>query len=122
MKLTADHADGNTIRSFRPGEIIVQDQRIATNVIVSRDQIITDWQPPAISKLSVADFQQILDLQPEIILFGTGSTQHFPNISILTEILQSGVAIEIMETGAACRTFNVLTSEYRKVVAALLVN
>ena len=70
----------------------------------------------------MADFQPALDFQPEILLFGTGTSQQFPALSLMTEIMQAGTAIEVMETAAACRTFNVLISENRSVIAALLVN
>jgi uncharacterized protein len=121
MKLTAHHADGNTISSYANGEIRIQDQTITSHVIVSADTIVTDWQPATIDQLSLTDFNLALKLEPEIILFGTGAQQHFPDIAVLTEILKRGIAFEVMETGAACRTFNVLVGEYRKVVAALLV-
>jgi uncharacterized protein len=121
MRFTADSAQGNSIRSYQPGEICLQNQTICTHAIISRDQLILDWQPPAINELSIADFQIALDLQPDIILFGTGIRQQFPDIRLMTEIMRTGVAIEIMETRSACTTFNVLVSENRAVVAALLV-
>ncbi|HJP03696.1 MAG: hypothetical protein CL799_10230 [Chromatiales bacterium] len=122
MKFTADSADGNVIRSYSPGEIRLRDKIIGTDAIISRDQVIADWNPPAIAKISLEDFSPALELNPDIILFGTGINQHFPDISVLTEIMRRGVAIEVMETHAACRTFNVLISEHRAAVAALLVN
>ncbi|MDP6436900.1 MAG: MTH938/NDUFAF3 family protein [Gammaproteobacteria bacterium] len=121
MKFTADSADGNVIRSFSPGEIRLHDKIIDTNVIISRDRIIADWNPPDIAEISLEDFRPALGLNPDIILFGTGINQHFPDIAVLTEIMRSGVAIEVMETHAACRTFNVLIGEHRAAVAALLV-
>jgi uncharacterized protein len=122
MKLTADSGSGNVIRSYSPGEIHLRNEVICSNVIISRQDLITDWQPPAIKDLSIADFQPALALKPDVILFGTGVNQQFPDISLLTEIMRTGVAIEVMVTPAACRTFNVLISEQRAVVAALLVN
>lgn len=121
MKLTPDSVAGNTIRSYSPGEIRLHDETLRSNVILSGDQLIRDWNPPPVAELSIADFAPVLELEPEIILFGTGSRQQFPAITVLTELLQSGVAIEVMETSAACRTFNVLIGEYRAAVAALLI-
>ena len=121
MRFTADNAQGNSIRSYEPGEIRLQDQTLCRHAIISRDQLIVDWQPPAINELSIADFQIALDLQPDIILFGTGARQQFPDLRLMTDIMRTGVAIEVMETHAACSTFNVLISENRAVVAALLV-
>ena len=122
MKFTPDSSHGNVIQSFTPGEIRLRDQIIHSNVIISHDQLLTDWNPPALDALSIADFQLALDLQPDIILFGTGRKQRFPSMALMTEIMRAGVAIEVMQTDAACRTFNVLIGEYRAVVAALLID
>jgi uncharacterized protein len=121
MKFTADSASGNVIRSYSQGEIKIGADIIHNNVIVSQNQIILDWDPPAISQLSIADFEPALELKPEIILFGTGVRQQFPDIALLTEIMRSGTAIEVMQTSAACRTFNILIGEFRAVVATLLI-
>jgi len=122
MKFTADSISGNIIRSYTPGQIKLRDDIIRSNLIISQDKVIPDWDPPAIEHLSIADFAPALEQKPDIILFGTGRRQNFPSISLLTEILRSGTAIEVMETGAACRTYNVLIGEYRSVVAALLID
>ena len=121
MKLTADNNTGNTINSYHPGEIRIQGQAYTTHVIVSDSELLADWKPAPLAQLSLTDFQPALDMQPEIILFGTGNQQRFPDIGVMTAILKSGIAFEVMETNAACRTYNVLAGEYRKVVAALLV-
>ncbi len=121
MKLTADNNTGNTINSYHPGEIRIQEHTYVSHIIVSENELLADWMPASLENLSLTDFQPALDMHPEIILFGTGNKQRFPDISLLTAILQSGIAIEVMETNAACSTYNVLIGEYRKVVAALLV-
>ena len=121
MKFTADSARGNIIRSYSPGEIKLREDVIRTNVIISQEKIVPDWNPAGIDQLSIADFAPALEQKPEIILFGTGRQQQFPNIALLTEIMRAGIAIEVMETSAACRTYNVLIGEYRAVVAALLI-
>ncbi len=121
MKFTPDSDQGNMIQSFEHGEIRLRGRIIHSNAIISHDQIFPDWHVPAIDELSIADFQPVLDLHPEIILFGTGIKQRFPSMALMTEIMQAGIAIEVMETSAACRTFNVLIGEHRMVVAALLV-
>jgi uncharacterized protein len=120
MKFTADSARGNVIRAYSPGEITLREDVIRTNIIISQDKIITDWNPPPIAQLSITDFAAALEQKPEIILFGTGRQQHFPDIALLTEVMQSGIAFEVMGTAAACRTYNVLIGEFRTVVAALI--
>jgi uncharacterized protein len=72
-----------------------------------------------VADLALADFEPILALQPEVILLGTGARQQFPPAALLQAVLSRGVGLEVMATDAACRTFNVLASEYRRVAAAL---
>jgi len=121
MKLSAESGSGNVIRSFRPGELRLTEQTFDVHVILSANKIIRDWNPAAFSELSIADFEPAIALDPEIILFGTGERQRFPDNALMTEIMRQGIAFEVMDTAAACRTFNVLVSEFREVVAALLV-
>ena len=121
MQLTAESGHGNLIRSFVPGELRLADQVVETHVILSADKIIPDWSPAPLAELSIADFEQAMALEPEIILFGTGARQQFPDNALMTAIMRKGFAFEVMGTAAACRTFNVLVSEYREVVAALLI-
>jgi uncharacterized protein len=121
MKLSAESGSGNVIRSFRPGELRLTEQTFDVHVILSATKIIRDWKPAAFSELSIADFEPAIALDPEIILFGTGEQQRFPDNALMTEIMRQGIAFEVMDTAAACRTFNVLVSEFREVVAALLV-
>ena len=121
MKFTPDSSAGNVIRSYVPGEIRLRDTRITENVVVSRNCIISGWSPPTIDELTLEDFRPALDLNPDIILFGTGDRQRFPELRLLTEIMQTGVAIEVMDTHTACMTYNVLIGENRAAVAALLV-
>lgn len=121
MRFTSDSVNTNVIRSFEPGTIRLRDTEVHSHLILSADTQIADWSPAPLAELSIADFEPALALQPEIILFGSGIKQQFPNIHLLTEIMRKGIAFEVMETHAACRTFNVLVGEKRAVVAALLV-
>ncbi len=121
MRFSSDPTEHNQIRSCEPGAIHLRDQALHDHVIISASQIITDWRPPPVDALSIADFEPALALRPEILLFGTGSRQSFPDIAVMTEIMRMGVAIEVMKTAAACRTFNVLINEKRAAVAALLI-
>ncbi len=121
MKLSAESGSGNVIRSFKPGELRLTEQTFESHVILSASKIIQDWKPTPFSELSIADFEPAIALDPEIILFGTGERQRFPDNALMTEIMRQGIAFEVMDTAAACRTFNVLVSEFREVVATLLV-
>lgn len=121
MKLTDETQRGtNFIRAYAPGEIRVGEQAIRTNCVVTADRIL-DWAPQSVAALTIADLEPILALTPEIVILGTGATQEFPPSELLGAILSRGVGCEVMTTGAACRTYNVLVGEDRKVAAALLV-
>ena len=122
MKLDLDKGSGNLIRGFVGGQILIGENAIRSPVIVTIDQIIENWSPPAVEQLALADFERVLALEPEVILLGTGERQRFPSIALITAILRLGVGLEIMNTAAACRTYNVLASEYRRVAAVLFVH
>jgi len=121
MQLDLEKNSGIFIRSFAPGELRVNDEVITDPVILTPEDVIVDWRPPPIDALSITDFKAALAIEPELILFGTGAQHTFPPTPLVTEIMREGVGFEAMGTAAACRTFNVLTAEGRRVVAALLV-
>ena len=121
MQLDREQSKGNVIRSYSPGALRVNQQLLETPVIVSATQLIEDWAPAPLEELSIADFQAALDQSPEVILFGTGVRQLFPSPRLIAQIMRQGVGFEVMTTSAACRTFNVLAGERRRVVAALLL-
>lgn len=120
--LTLD--DNNSIfqiRAFKPGMLQVNEQIFTRSIIVSRDKLIDDWQPQLISELIPEHLSVITTLSPAILLIGTGTTLQFPPIETYGELINHGIGVEIMNTSAACRTFNALTSEERNVVAALII-
>jgi uncharacterized protein len=121
MKLDRDNSGVNLIRGFSGGEILIGADVIRQPVIVTVDTIIRDWSPPAVEQLTIADLRPVLEFEPDVILLGTGERQCFPSISLIATVLRMGVGLEIMDTAAACRTYNVLVSEYRRVAAALFI-
>jgi uncharacterized protein len=122
MQFDLEKSSGIVIRSFEAGKLRVNNQTYTTPVILTRDEVIADWSLPDFAELSIADFRLALDMNPEVILFGTGQVQRFPAIPLMTEIMRAGIGIEVMDTAAACRTFNVLVGERRNVVAALIID
>lgn len=121
MQLDLEKNSGIFIRSFRPGELRIGDSTMNRPVILTPREILADWSPPAIDALSITDFGRALEADPEVILFGSGTKQTFPPTRLVTDIMRRGIGFESMDTAAACRTFNVLAAEGRRVVAALLV-
>jgi len=121
MKLTDETQRGtNFIRAYSDSEIRIGEGAVRTSCIVTADEV-REWTPRSADAITLPDLEPLLALAPEIIILGTGATQQFPESSILAAILSRGIGCEVMTTGAACRTYNVLVGEDRKVAAALLL-
>ncbi len=88
-------------------------------MIVTPDQLLEDWRATTPSELVVADLEPALALHPEIVLIGTGEQVLLPDVDLMGALAARAIGLEIMSTAAACRTYNVLTHERRRVVAAL---
>ena len=119
MQLSRDSSAVNFIRAWEPGRVRVADRWVAGNVIVANDAIIESWTPQAAAELTIVDLEPALALQPTIIVLGTGTKQLLPDVELMAAVAARSVGLEIMNTPAACRTFNVLLQEQRRVVAAL---
>ncbi len=100
---------------------MINQQRYDQSLIVSSDRVETGWAGNGFDGLSAADFSQLLTWQAEVILIGTGARQRFPSPAVLRPLVEAQVGYEIMDSSAACRTYNVLVSEGRTVIAALLL-
>ena len=96
------------------------DQLCTGSIIVSANRLITDWPVTTPGEITADHIGQILDLEPEIVLIGTGQRQVFLEPEMLMHFYKQPVGVEIMSTRAACDTFNILVSECRNVVAALV--
>ncbi len=121
MKLTDDTRRGtNFIHAYSPGELRIGESIVRASCIVTAD-LVQPWTPQSPDRITLADLEPVIATAPEIILLGTGETQQFPDTSLLGAVLSRGIGLEVMATGAACRTYNVLVGEDRKVAAALLV-
>ena len=123
MKFTKDNAgrDRKAIRAYGPGRINVNEAILSGSCIVAADTLVEDWPPQRFEDLDLEALQAALALMPEILLIGTGATQRFLPGELLAALSRDGVGVEVMDTAAACRTYNILLNEDRKVVAALLM-
>lgn len=121
MKLHAEKGSGNYIQSVTAQAVLINGTSYSGPVLVSADRIISDWTPRPVAELKLDDFRAALELEPDVILFGTGTTHQFVSNHLVTAIMAGGVGFEVMATDAACRTYNVLAAEDRRVVAALLL-
>jgi uncharacterized protein len=121
MKLTLDApASANFIRAYTPAGFRIGQRELSGSVIVSGGSMIENWRPRDVGELTVADLEPALALRPEVLLIGTGAKQEFPSREILAALHRARVGFEVMNTGAACRTYNVMLAEGRAVVAALV--
>jgi len=122
MKLSIDYNTSRyTINAYEPGQIKVNNQSYEKSLLISPESLHLQWQPAHIDDLDEAHIDFILELKPEIILLGTGRQLKFPDQRLIARAMTQGIGFEVMDTGAACRTFNVLSAEDRNVIAALII-
>jgi len=122
MKFTLDRPGTlHVVRGYVPGQLRIGEREFGRSVIVSAQTLIEDWRPQHIGELTVADLEPVLALRPQVLLLGSGPRQVFPARDLLAQLYAARVGFEIMDTGAACRTYNVLVAEGRAVAAALII-
>jgi uncharacterized protein len=120
VKLHASRPSGvNTITGYGEGYVMVNGERRSSSVVVLPDRI-EQWTARGFDSLTADDFQFVRELGAEIVLLGTGARQRFPHPRLTAALAQAGIGLEVMDLQAACRTYNILVAEERKVAAALL--
>jgi uncharacterized protein len=121
MKLHADsNTPLNTVTAYGPGFIEVNRIRHSGAVLLMPEGPVLPWPIASVEALDEPALTALLELQPEVILLGTGARQHFLHPRLLKGIAARGIGVDPMDTRAACRTYNILMVEGRKVLAALL--
>jgi len=122
MKFTLDRPGTlHVVRGYVPGRLLIGELEFARSVIVSAATLIDDWRPQHIDELSAADLELAFALKPQVLLLGSGTRQVFPPPELLAQLYAARIGFEVMDTGAACRTYNVLVGEGRDVAAALII-
>lgn len=122
MKIEREQAEGkNLFTGYGPGYVEVNGKRYGASLVVAGDRLVADWPLPSVAEISADHLAAILALKPEIILLGTGATFVFPDRARLAPLYNAGLGVEVMDTPAACRTYNILLGEGRNVVAALIL-
>lgn len=120
MKLHAPAPSAlNTFTAYGEGYVMVNGQRHEVNLIVLPERLLP-WKVAAFDALEEADFQVFLEMNLEILLLGTGPKQRFPHPRLTRALAARRIGIEAMDLQAACRTYNILMAEERRVAAALL--
>ena len=121
MKLHLAPNEGlHLFSGYGAGYVAVNNARYERSVLVS-PQAVTEWAVERFDALTAADFAFIGESKPEIVILGTGATQRFPAPALGRALAATGVGVEVMDSRAACRTYNILVTEGRKVVAAILI-
>ncbi|NKC13231.1 MAG: hypothetical protein GKR94_13850 [Gammaproteobacteria bacterium] len=120
MKLHLDNSARFRITSYSPAGIAVNETTYPGSLIIQADTAPQPWAALTVDDISRQSLQTYLDLKPEIMLIGTGARQQFPAVDQLAFLYASELGFEIMDTAAACRTFNILIGEERRVIAAVL--
>lgn len=123
MKLHADPLTArNTVTAYGAGFIEINKVRQTRPVCLAPDQPVAEWKVAGFDALRAEDFEALLVHQPEVVLLGTGVRQRFTHPRLTAALAQAHVGFEVMDTQAACRTYNILVAEGRRVLAVLLLD
>ena len=122
MKLHLSKSEGrNQITSFSASFVVINGVRHERSLLVTPLDLVADWSISDADSLTSAHLNAVLELQPEVVLIGTGAQLRFPSTEVLRPLIEAGIGFEVMDTGAACRTYNILVAEGRRVLAALII-
>jgi uncharacterized protein len=122
LKLQSDpHSGANTITGYGDGYVEINKTPYAHAVVLSSDGAISEWSAKSFDDLEAQHFSQLIDSKAELILIGTGKRQRFPKPELLKALISAKIGFEIMDSQAACRTYNILVGEGRQVLLALIV-
>jgi uncharacterized protein len=122
LKLQSDpHSGANTITGYGDGYVEINQTPYQHSVLLSSDGDTIEWPAKSFGDLEASHFSQMVNLKPELILIGTGNRQQFLKPELLKTLISAKIGFEIMDSQAACRTYNILVGEGRKVLLALIV-
>ena len=119
VKFSKESTNGLVIQSVSATAIRVSGESYAHAIALTPERLVPGWRSKPVSDLSIADFDELLGGDPELVVVGTGSRNIFPPRDLVFAFARRGVGLEVMDTAAAARTFNVLAGEGRRIVAVL---
>lgn len=120
IEIDSDYAMRHQLISYTDHAFYIKDKTLETNIIIGKDTLYEDWLPEGINQLTIKHFEPVISQQPEIVILGTGNALIFPDVEITTYFMQKNIGFEVMNIGAACRSYNLLLSENRHVIACLI--
>jgi uncharacterized protein len=122
MQLTHDRAEGYFfVRATRARSVVVIDRELTSSFLIAPDRVVENWPVTSGADIDDVSLQAIVDLEPELVILGTGERQQFPAAQTLLPLLGRSIGVEVMDNAAAARTYNLLASEGRRVVAAFIL-
>ena len=121
MKFHLSTSSGNVVTGLGPGWVRIGAIEYRENLVLTAESVAVGWAAGGFEGLGEGDFSALLVHRPEVVLFGAGPAIRFPHPRLTRALTEARVGIEVMDTAAACRTFNILAAEGRSVVAALLL-
>lgn len=122
MQFSLDaRGDINVVRAYAAGEIRVGERIVRSNCLLAAHTLIEPWGPQSAQELAAEHLTSVFELEPQLVLLSTGSVHIIPSASVRSTFASRGVGLEAMTLGAACRTYNVLVQEERRVVAMLFL-
>ncbi|HKY01015.1 MAG TPA: Mth938-like domain-containing protein [Burkholderiales bacterium] len=122
MKLHIAQTAANLVTSYGEGYVTVLQNRYEKSLIVLPDEVIADWPPENFEALKPEHLAVLVARNPEIVLLGTGNKLRFPRPEVMRPLIETGRGYEVMDLPAACRTYNILVAEGRRVAAALIMD
>ena len=121
MKFHLATTTGHVVTAFGPGWVRIDATEHRENLVLTPEAIVTGWAPAGFTSLTEADFARLVEGKPDVVLLGTGARLQFPHPKLTRALVDAGIGLEVMDTAAACRTYNILASEGRRVTAALIL-
>lgn len=121
MKFHLSTAEGNVFTGHGAGFVRLGVVEYRENLLVTPEKIVTGWASAGFDALTEADFAALAALAPEVALLGTGPSLRFPDPRLTRPLIDARIGLEVMDTAAACRTFNILAAEGRRVAAGILL-
>ena len=121
MALEQQHSDKEMqVTGYSTEGVYINNTLYSASFILCDTLLLLDWQVKVISDLSAETLSPLIKCQPEIVLLGTGNTCHFPTASLLAPLYDAKIKVECMNNQAACRTYTLLSQDYRVVALALI--
>lgn len=111
----------DAVDAIGPSASRMRQEVLTRSLIVTPEHLIRDWPPQSLAELAADHMQALVSLKPEVVLLGSGARFNWPETAALAPLMRAGIGYEVMDTAAACRTYNILMSDGRRVAAALLM-